>query len=150
MLNDPDRRAMFGHSAAGGTTGAEWIAVQLQLQQVNTTVTMHFAWAVVLRESDTVIGWTTLTNINFYEGGEVEVVIDPTHRGRGYGRRALAEVIRWAFEDLVPSSRSTRTARGSAGAWAKSPVRCCRTTRPRFECWARLSWSITGPVVRGC
>ena len=102
MLNDPDRRAMFGHSAAGHSTGADWIAGQLQLQQDNATVTRHFSWAIVLRESDTVVRWTALTNINVYDGGEVEVVIDPAHRGHGYGGWVLTKVIRWAFEELVP------------------------------------------------
>ncbi|GHF50758.1 GNAT family N-acetyltransferase [Amycolatopsis bartoniae] len=107
---------MFGHSAAGHTTGADWIAGQLQLQQDNATVTRHFAWAVVRSESDTVIGWTTLANINFYDGGEVEVVIDPAHRCHGYGGLVLTEVIRWAFEELVPTFTID-----PHGAWTSDP-----------------------------
>jgi RimJ/RimL family protein N-acetyltransferase len=103
MLKDPMKREMFGLSLQTTITAEDWIAGQLTLQQCNAITTTQFAWAIVLPGPGTVIGCVKLERINFYEGGQLEVFLDPAHRGHGYGAQALNEIIRWAFEDLVPT-----------------------------------------------
>lgn len=107
MLNDPATRKAFEWPPEASITAEEWIARQFALQKFNAVNTTWFTWAIVLLAPGTVIGWATLRSfsiVNVAElGAELEVCLNPAHRGRGYGPQALNEVIRWAFEDLVPT-----------------------------------------------
>jgi RimJ/RimL family protein N-acetyltransferase len=103
MLNDPLTREMFRLPLESSITAGDWIAGQLALPDLNAITTKHFAWAIVLQRPGMVIGCVELVNISFHEGGELQVFLDPAHRGCGYGTLALNAVIRWAFEELVPT-----------------------------------------------
>lgn len=103
MLNDPLRREMFGLPPESSVLAKDWIAAQLASQDLNAVRTTRFTWAIVLPVPATAIGWVSLDNLSFMEGGELEVYLGPAHRGRGYGPQAINEVIRWAFEELVPT-----------------------------------------------
>jgi RimJ/RimL family protein N-acetyltransferase len=103
MLNDPLTREMFGLPAETSIIARDWIASQLAWQEQNAVRTTRFTWAIVLPGPGAVIGWVTLENLTLLDGGELEVCLNPGHRGRGYGPQVLNEVIRWAFEDLVPT-----------------------------------------------
>ncbi len=102
MLNDPVVREMFGWPPGEHTSGDQWVAAQLRAQDVDPAVVRNLSWAIVLAGTGAVIGVAQLSNIDFYDGAEPAVFLDARHRGEGYGPEAMAEVVRWGFEDLVP------------------------------------------------
>ena len=52
-------------------------------------------------KSDRLIGYTGIENISRESCiGEISLLIDPKYHGKGYGRQAVAEVLRYAFEEL--------------------------------------------------
>jgi RimJ/RimL family protein N-acetyltransferase len=102
MLNDPVVREMFHWSPGKHTSGDKWVAAQLRTQDFDPAVFRNFSWAIVLAGTGAVIGVAQLSNIDFYTGAEPAVFLEVRHRGEGYGREAMAEVVRWGFEDLVP------------------------------------------------
>jgi RimJ/RimL family protein N-acetyltransferase len=102
MLNGPVVREMFHWPPEEHTSGNQWVARQLQAQELDPSVAKSFSWAIVLAGTGTVIGLAQLSSIDYYEGADPAVFLDPERRGEGYGLEAMAEVVRWAFEDLVP------------------------------------------------
>lgn len=79
MLNDPMKREMFRLPLDTSVTAEDWIAGQLALEERNVSTT-HFPWSIVLPGPGTVIGCVKLERISFYEGGKLELFIDPAQR----------------------------------------------------------------------
>ncbi len=58
---------------------------RLQAQELDPAVAKSFSWAIVLAGTGTVIGLAQLSSIDYYEGAEPAVFLDPERRGEGYG-----------------------------------------------------------------
>jgi RimJ/RimL family protein N-acetyltransferase len=108
VLADPVVREMLGWQPAKQRTAdyaERWIAFRLICQSTrNEQLTNHFVWAVVPKEDSNLVGVVEVDKISMVESsGELTLYLGAPHRGHGYGSEALREVIRWAFEDLIPS-----------------------------------------------
>lgn len=102
MLNDAVVREMFRRPAGEHISGAQWVAGQLEARERETPAVTSFSWAIVLAGTAAAIGLAQLSNISFYEGAEPALFLSPHHRSQGYGLEVVNELVRWAFEDLVP------------------------------------------------
>lgn len=96
---------MFGWQPDASTIARDWIVCQLVDQKKNAVETTRFTWTIVLPGPGSVIGWVALEleGLTVHGNGKLDVCLSPDHRGHGYGSQVLNEVIRWAFEDLVPT-----------------------------------------------
>jgi [ribosomal protein S5]-alanine N-acetyltransferase len=72
--------------------------LQREIADGNESETM-FKWGLALRESNTVIGTTTLFNLNFDNGrAELGYAMGRAHWGKGYMNEALNALVSHAFE----------------------------------------------------
>ena len=74
------------------------VALQREIAEGNESEKM-FKWGVALRDSDTVIGTTTLFNLNL-ENGRAELGYAMAHAywGKGYMTEALKALVSYAFD----------------------------------------------------
>jgi [ribosomal protein S5]-alanine N-acetyltransferase len=72
--------------------------LQREIADGNESETM-FKWGLALRDSNTVIGTTTLFNLNLDNGrAELGYAMDHAHWGKGYMNEALKALVSHAFE----------------------------------------------------
>ncbi len=60
-------------------------------------------WAIILRGADQLIGDCGLEPDDRHLRGELGYCLHPDHWNKGYATEALAEIIRWSFEDRDPA-----------------------------------------------
>jgi len=73
-------------------------ALQREIAEGNERETM-FKWGIALRESNTVIGTTTLFNLNLDNGrAELGYAMAHAYWGKGYMNEALKALVSYAFE----------------------------------------------------
>ena len=74
------------------------VALQREIAGGNESETM-FKWGLALRDSNTVIGTTTLFNLNLDNGrAELGYAMSHAHWGKGYMNEALNALVSHAFE----------------------------------------------------
>lgn len=76
-----------------------------------------FDWAVTLKESGKMIGTCGFSRFNYTDdSAEVGYVINPKYRGNGYAPEALAEVLRFGFENLGLNRLEARYMNGNSAS----------------------------------
>ena len=76
------------------------VALQREIADGNENETM-FKWGLALRDSNTVIGTTTLFNLNLDNGrAELGYAMSHEHWGKGYMNEALKALVSHAFEAM--------------------------------------------------
>src|SRR5262245_3772414 len=74
--------------------------LQREIALGNESNTM-LKWGLALRESNKVIGTTTLFNLNLANGrAEIGYAMGSAHWGKGYMNEALRALVTYAFEDM--------------------------------------------------
>jgi RimJ/RimL family protein N-acetyltransferase len=85
-------------SAPPYTTREQAVQLQREIAAGNESNTM-FKWGLALRDSDRLIGTTTLFNLNLDNGrAEVGYAMGRAHWGKGYMNEALQALLLHAFE----------------------------------------------------
>ncbi len=93
-----DSQVMRYWSSAPFTTRDEAVKLQREIATGNESNTM-IKWGLALRDSDRLIGTTTLFNLNLDNGrAEVGYAMGRTHWGKGYMIEALHALLDHAFE----------------------------------------------------
>ena len=102
LINEPVVREMFHWPVGTRTQGAEWVAAQLAMQDLDQVASRSYTWAITLGGTGALIGFAQLSNVTFHQGAEPALALDRPRRGQGYGLEIMNELIRWGFEDMVP------------------------------------------------
>lgn len=89
----------------------------------------HRDYGGTLTEGDYLRGYTGIENISFENRiGEISLLIDPEYHRKGYGRQAVSEVLRYAFEEL-----NLHTVYGE-----------CYMSNPAVDFWKKLTAEYDG------
>lgn len=91
-LNDDEAISMVGHT---------YMNIEEVIKKVSKMQSNGDSIMVIEDKDKNLVGWIYLTNISFEHGrAEIGLVLSPEHRGHGYGRVAMEEMIKIGFNQL--------------------------------------------------
>ena len=99
LWTDPDVAAFMGDF---GPRTPEDVALWLpDAIEASTTHPRHRSWAIVLRSTESVVGWISV-GASSRPIGDIDFafVVARAHRGHGYAAEALGLAVRFSFETL--------------------------------------------------
>ncbi len=103
----PDLYAIFSHPKVAKFWSAPAMTEQQQARDLYTSVQTHlqnqtlYQWGIALSETNQVIGTCTLAHLDLQNRrAEIGFALHPDHWRNGFTGEAIAELIRFAFEDL--------------------------------------------------
>lgn len=103
LINDSDIQEMIFESV-DRWSGEAWVGGHIATREQNGRKGVdHYDWAILHPRFEGVIGVILLERLTFATGAEITIFFRRDARRHGYAHTALAEVIRWSFNDFVPA-----------------------------------------------
>ena len=98
IFSDEKTMRYWSHGPFKERAEAEAYLRNINAGRINGT---HFQWGIALRDSDKIIGTTTLFSLNpKHQRAEIGYALASTSWRSGYGREALTSVLAHAFDSL--------------------------------------------------
>ena len=136
-----DSQVMRYWSSAPYTNREDAVKLQREIAAGNENNTM-FKWGLALRDSDRLIGTTTLFNLSLENGrAEVGYAMGRAHWGKGYMNEALKALLHHAFEVM-----KLRRLEADVDPRNTSSIRTLERLGFQKEGYLRERWHVNGEI----